>query len=72
MQCGPSEIATGSDTTGTIARALKVRETAFTVGGAEAPIQELFRLLVENEERNTVVCDDVLDALGSRQTLSSR
>ncbi len=65
MQCGPvrHQIATGDLTGGAIARSLEVRETAFAVVDAEAPIHELFRLLVENEERNTLVCDDILDAL---------
>ncbi len=65
MQCGPVryEIAAGSDMAGGVARTLEVRETAFSIGGAEAPIQELFRLLVQNEERNTLVCDDIFDAL---------
>lgn len=71
MQCGPirHQIATREGPAGEIDRHLAVRETAFAVVGAgETPIQELFRLLVENGERNTLVCDDVLDALagGSR------
>jgi superfamily II DNA or RNA helicase len=71
MQCGPirHQIATREGPAGEIDRHLAVRETRFAVAGAgETPIQELFRLLVENEERNTLVCDDVLDALaqGSR------
>ena len=65
MQCGPirHQIATGERTHGAIARSLDVRETAFAVVDSGAPIHELFRLLVENEERNTLVCDDILDAL---------
>ncbi|MCZ7590210.1 MAG: DEAD/DEAH box helicase [Gaiella sp.] len=65
MQCGPVryQIDSANDAAGPIARALEVRETAFTVAGAEAPIQELFRLLVENEERTILVCDDIRDAV---------
>jgi superfamily II DNA or RNA helicase len=41
-----------------------VRETAFTIAGAaETPIHELFRLLVEDEARRTLVCADVVAAL---------
>jgi superfamily II DNA or RNA helicase len=66
MQCGPIRHRIGTDEgpTGEIDRYLDVRETTFAVAGAaDAPIQELFRQLVENEERNTLVCDDVVDAL---------
>jgi hypothetical protein len=66
MQCGPIRHRIGTDEgpAGEIDRYLDVRETTFAVAGAaEAPIQELFRQLVENEERNTLVCDDVEDAL---------
>ena len=63
MQCGPirHQIATGEGPRGRRSpRSLDVRETAFAVVDAgETPIQEVFRLLVENEERNTLVCDDV-------------
>jgi len=41
-----------------------VRETELTLSdAAETPIQEVFRLLVEDEQRTTLVCDDVLAAL---------
>jgi superfamily II DNA or RNA helicase len=65
MQGGPirHQIATGAGSAGRIARILEVRESAFAVVDADAPIQEVFRLLVENEQRNTLVGDDILDAL---------
>ncbi len=66
MQCGPirHEIATGEGPAREIDLQLKVRETQFAVAGAaETPIHELFRLLIEDEERSTFVCEDVLGAL---------
>jgi superfamily II DNA or RNA helicase len=43
---------------------LEVRETQFAIVGAtETPIHEVFRLLVEDEERTELVCDDVIGAL---------
>jgi len=66
MQCGPIryQIAAGEGLAGKIDRYLEVRETAFAVpGAAETPIHELFRLLVEDEERAALVCDDVVDAV---------
>jgi superfamily II DNA or RNA helicase len=66
MQCGPTrhEIATREGTAGEINLQLAVRETAFTIAGAaETPIHELFRLLVEDEARRTLVCADVVAAL---------
>ena len=68
MQCGPirHQIATREGPAGEIDLQLKVRETAFTVAGAaETPIHELFRLLVENEQRSALVCTDVIDALAN-------
>ncbi len=44
---------------------LRVRETSLALDKAiEAPIQEVFRLLVEDEKRAALVCDDVIAALG--------
>ena len=66
MQCGPirHQIATGEGPAGEIDLELEVRETQFAVAGAtETPIHELFRLLVEDEERSALVCDDVIGAL---------
>ena len=66
MQCGPirHQIATGQGPAAKIDRHLDVRETAFAVlGAAETPIHELFRLLVKDEERAALICDDVADAL---------
>ena len=41
-----------------------MRETQLAIAGAaETPIQEVFRLLVEDERRTALVCDDVIDAL---------
>jgi superfamily II DNA or RNA helicase len=73
MQCGPirHEISASEGLAAQIDRRLVVRETAFSpAGAAEAPIQELFRLLVEDEQRNQLVCDDVAEALaGHRRCL---
>ena len=66
MQCGPirHQIETREGPGGEIDLELRVRETAFAPTGAEgAPIQELFRLLVQDEERNAVICGDVISAL---------
>jgi superfamily II DNA or RNA helicase len=66
MQCGPirHQIATSEGPAAEIDLQLDVRETAFAVNGAaETPIQELFRLLVEDEQRRALVCADVIDAL---------
>lgn len=66
MQCGPirHEIAAREGPAGAIDRRLTVRESSFAPTDASgAPIQELFRLLVENTERNEYICADVADAL---------
>jgi superfamily II DNA or RNA helicase len=55
MQCGPA---------GAIDLEPRIRETKFApAGAAETPIQELFRLLVQDQERSRLVCDDVIEAL---------
>lgn len=66
MQCGPMrhQITTDEGDAGDIDRVLDVRETAFTAAGpTETPIHELFRLLVEDEDRTALICADVVDAL---------
>ena len=66
MQCGPirHQIGANEGPAARIDRRLVVRETAFSPACAtDAPIQELFRLLVEDEERNLLVCSDVQAAL---------
>jgi superfamily II DNA or RNA helicase len=66
MQCGPirHEIATNEGPAREVDLQLEVRETQFAVAGAtETPIHELFRLLVEDEQRSALICADVLGAL---------
>jgi superfamily II DNA or RNA helicase len=66
MQCGPirHQIATREGPASEIDLQLEVRETTFApAGAAETPIQELFRLLVQDEERSGFVCDDVIEAV---------
>jgi superfamily II DNA or RNA helicase len=68
MQCGPirHEIATGEGPARGVDLRLEVRETQFAVARAtETPIHELFRLLVEDEQRGTFVCEDVVGALAA-------
>jgi superfamily II DNA or RNA helicase len=63
MQCGPIRHRIENQEH-PIELKLQVHKTAFTVDDAdETPIQELFRLLVEDEPRTALVCDDVADAL---------
>jgi superfamily II DNA or RNA helicase len=66
MQCGPirHQIATREGPASEIDLQLEVRETTFApAGAAETPIQELFRLLVHDEERTGLVCEDVIEAV---------
>jgi superfamily II DNA or RNA helicase len=65
MQCGPirHRIASSEGPAGEISLELIVRETGLVYAGAEQPIQEVFRLLVEDEERTNLFCDDVLAGL---------
>lgn len=66
MQCGPirHRIASSESPAGEIGLEFAVRETRLALAdSAELPIHEVFRLLVEDEERTTLVCDDVLAAL---------
>jgi superfamily II DNA or RNA helicase len=66
MQCGPvrHEIPTSEGPAREVDLRLEVRETQFAVAGAtETPIHEVFRLLVEDEERTALVCDDVIGTL---------
>jgi superfamily II DNA or RNA helicase len=67
MQCGPirHRIAHDESPAGEISLELAVRETEFALADTvDTPIQEVFRLLVESEERTALVCDDVLAAIG--------
>ncbi len=66
MQCGPirHRIASSESPAGEINLELAVRETDLTpAGAADLPIHEVFRLLVEDQRRNGLICDDVLAAL---------
>jgi superfamily II DNA or RNA helicase len=66
MQCGPirHRIASGESPAGEISLELIVRETRLAfANAAEQPIQEAFRLLVEDQRRIALVCDDVLAAV---------
>jgi superfamily II DNA or RNA helicase len=66
MQCGPirHRIASSESPIGEISLELIVRETELAFAdAAEHPIHEVFRLLVEDERRIALVCDDVLAAL---------
>ena len=66
MQCGPirHRIASSDGPAGEIGLELIVRETGLAFAdAADQPIQEVFRLLVEDERRTNLVCDDVLTAL---------
>ena len=73
MQCGPIRHRIGSSEgpAADLDLQLEVHETEFTVeGAAETPIQEVFRLLAEDEARIALVCDDVAAALaGGRRCL---
>ena len=73
MQCGPirHQIASSEGPAGQISLELIVRETKLAFAdAAEQPIQEVFRLLVEEPGRIALVCDDVLAALAeSRRCL---
>ncbi len=67
MQCGPirHRIESGEGPAADLTLELVVRETELAIAtAAETPIQEVFRLLVEDETRTGLVCDDVIDALG--------
>ena len=66
MQCGPirHRIASSETPAGEIGLELIVRETGLAFADAAGqPIHEVFRLLVEDEQCTTLVCDDVLAAL---------
>ena len=66
MQCGPirHRIESQQNPAGEVSLEFTVRETALTVSDApEVPIHEVFRLLVEDQQRIALVCDDVLAAL---------
>ncbi len=66
MQCGPirHRIERNASRPGNVELKLTVRETqlAFADAGGK-PIHEVFRLLVEDEQRLELVCNDVLAAL---------
>ncbi len=66
MQCGPvrHRIESSESPAGKISLELIVHETRLAfVDTAEQPIHEVFRLLVEDQQRTALVCDDVLAAL---------
>lgn len=66
MQCGPirHRIASSEGPAGEVNLELAVRETELAfVDAAEQPIHEVFRLLVEDQQRTALICDDVLAAL---------
>jgi superfamily II DNA or RNA helicase len=57
-------IANSESPVGEISLELAVRETELAFAdAAEQPIHEVFRLLVEDQRRTALVCDDVLAAL---------
>lgn len=62
MQCGPirHQITSADGPAGRLSLQLETRETRFSlVTAAETPIQQVFRLLVEDADRTALVCDDV-------------
>lgn len=66
MQCGPirHRIASSEGPAGDLTLDLRVRETSLVITGAgETPIQEVFRLLVNNDARTALICEDVVEAL---------
>jgi superfamily II DNA or RNA helicase len=66
MQCGPirHRIAHSESRAGEISFELAVRVTELMLADAdETPIHEVFRQLVEDEQRTALVCDDVIAAL---------
>ena len=66
MQCGPirHRIANSESPAGEVKLELVVRETTLAfVDAADQPIHEVFRLLVEDQRRTALICDDVLAAL---------
>jgi len=66
MQCGPirHRIASSEGPAGDLTLDLRVRESTLVIAGAgETPIQEVFRLLVDNDARTAFICDDVVEAL---------
>ncbi len=66
MQCGPirHRIASSEGPADDLRLELLVRETGLQIAAAaETPIQKGFRLLVDDEARTTLVCDDVSEAL---------
>lgn len=66
MQCGPirHRIEGNESPNGQVELNLAVRETQLALADAvEKPIHEVFRFLVEDDQRTDLVCDDVLAAL---------
>ena len=66
MQCGPirHQIASSEGPAGGLTLDLRIRETELAIPTAsETPIQEVFRLLVDNEARTRFICGDVTEAL---------
>ena len=66
MQCGPIryQVPGREGPAAGLSLQLDVRETELSIAGAaEKPIQEVFRLLVEDEARTDLVCADVVGAL---------
>jgi superfamily II DNA or RNA helicase len=65
MRCGPIRHRFQTDAeVEPLERELVVRETALDpMLGDDAPIQEVYRALAEDEERNRRICDDVREAV---------
>jgi len=65
MRCGPIRHRFQTDAeVEPLVRELVIRETALDPKlGHDAPIQEVYRALVEDEERNRRICDDVREAV---------
>jgi len=70
MRCGPirHRFQAGAEVE-SLERELIVRETAFDPGLADdAPIQEVYRALAQDEARNRRICDDVRGAVARGRT----
>lgn len=69
MRCGPIRHRFQADAeVEPLERELVIRETALDPKlGDDAPIQEVYRALAEDEERNRRICDDVREAVAERR-----
>lgn len=69
FQCGPIRYRfSRAPAAAPSLRELVVRETAFRMAGEEtAPIQEVFRSMVQDPARNEMICDDIIAALAENR-----